>query len=385
MANLLNPPLPGGGGNANPTSLGNPLVTYSVTPVFGDQEDIKSLTHFKDAALRYLGDVARNEGLQAFPDYPERWKFLLKKWVQPTSRANDLLDRPDYKTPEKFLDSLISRKQAKSDKFSDDLRTFLCALSKPHSMDRHAKIIREFAEDFFDKFLYQNLLIRVTAEFDIDFAPLLVNPQWKNALNAPFELAKTSSIRNSIKHFKDEFITLLHRHFMMTMVSADTKLYAHLESTQMPLTADPSDFTDWIQTKILDPENNSIYLTLFATSPLVKKLPASAGGSSGGNITNRPPSNANTGGAGGGTSSGKTGAKTSSGGSGSSGGNKSQKTGVNATPQQQQKPNVARNCNYCKVKWPKSESYKKHDDAYCFRNPQSPKYDAAKAAIPPTK
>ena len=49
---------------------------------------------------------------------------------------------------------------------------------------------------------------------------------------------------------------------MMAMVAADTRLFANLEASQMPLDADPSDFADWIQEKILEPSGSKIFLTL---------------------------------------------------------------------------------------------------------------------------
>lgn len=379
--------------NGNPT-IGNPLITYSITPIYGDKEDVKTLTHFKDAVLQYLSDVATKEAVPHFLDFPERWKFLLKKWVMQPSRALDLLDRPDYETPTKFCDSLISRKKSKSEKFSDELRNFLIALSKPQSMDRHAKTIREFSEDFFVKFFSDKLMIALSASFDMNFLPVTTNNTFTRAANLVdlFTTAREAYLFASIEVMKKEFLTSFHRHFMMAMVAADTKLFAFLESNQLPLVADPSDFTDWIQEKILDPENSTIFLTLANQSPLVKvnrTSPAATGNvqstfrtpnnnsptTTARTTPNNPPVAPNQKG------KGKTSAPSVGGGPPT----KTQKGSSGATPNAGGHATAKRHCVFCFDNFKNSTSYTKHDDNWCFRNPLSPRYDAAKAAVPPTK
>ena len=80
----------------------------------------------------------------------------------------------------------------------------------------------------------------------------------------------------------------------------------------------------------------------------------------------------------------KTGAPT---GGGGGGGGKVAKTAYGASPNSV----VTRNCDFCKAlnmrtqANTKSISYTLHDADWCVRNPNSPKYDAAKAAVLPTK
>lgn len=377
--------------NGNP-NIGNPLITYSVSPDSGDKEDVKTLTHFKDAVLQYLSDVATKEAVPNFVVFPERWKYLLKKWVVQPSRALDLLERPDYETPTKFCESLISRKKSKSEKFSDELRNFLTALSKPQSMDRHAKTIREFSEDFFTKFLSDKLMIVLAARFDLDFQPVTNNNVFvkATALAEVFTTAKGAFLRDILDLTKKEFITCFHRHFMMAMVAADTKLFTYLESNQLPLVADPSDFTDWIQEKILEPENSTIFLCLTNQSPLVKvnrTSPTATGNTQSTgksqNITSpkaswtapiNPP-----------TAPIQKGRGKISAPVGGGPPPKTQKISSGATPNAGGNATVKRHCAYCFDHFKNSISYTRHDDNWCYRNPASPKYDSAKAAVPPTK
>jgi hypothetical protein len=51
-------------------------------------------------------------------------------------------------------------------------------------------------------------------------------------------------------------------------------------------------------------------------------------------------------------------------------------------PANQQPKLGKRLCSYCNEKWPTSISRTWHDDAYCVRNPASPKYNATLAKTP---
>ena len=156
------------------------------------------------------------------------------------------------------------------------------SLAKPASMDHHTKNIREFAGEFFAEFMAENLLIEFTQDFDTDVvAPLVASGQgWKAHHTGILDTGK------AIEKTKKQFIILLHRHFMMAMVAADEKLFQNLEASQMPLDASPSDFTDWIQAKILEPASSKIILTLSENrSPLVASYPT---GKSGNGATGSP-------------------------------------------------------------------------------------------------
>ena len=83
--------------------------TYNVIPIDG-HEDVKVLTHFKTQGLTMLREAAVKDvpgTLDTFPATKDKWRQLLRTWVKTPSRASDLLDRPDYKTPTKFFDSLL--------------------------------------------------------------------------------------------------------------------------------------------------------------------------------------------------------------------------------------------------------------------------------------
>jgi hypothetical protein len=84
------------------------LNTYNVQAASG-KEDLKTLQYFKEAGLQYLKDVARKDDLPENVSYPDKWRNLLKAWVVKGTRAEDLLERPDYTNPTKFFDKLISR------------------------------------------------------------------------------------------------------------------------------------------------------------------------------------------------------------------------------------------------------------------------------------
>ena len=378
-------------------ALGNPLVTYAVTKINGDTEDLEALRHFKHSVKTYLGEVAHKDALPGFEEYPQRWKHLVKVWVVPNGKANELLDRPDYDTPDMFLDRLIARRSSTSEKYSSKLRNFLVSLAKPASMDHHTKTIREFAGEFFTEFMAEKLLIEFTQDFDTDVvAPLVASGQgWKAHHTGILDTGKAAYLRKAIERTKKQFIILLHRHFMMAMVAADEKLFQNLEASQMPLDASPSDFTDWIQAKILEPSSSKIILTLSENkSPLVASYPTgkSGNGATGGpspiiTVRNTTPVTYNN-------THGHTVPtfKKSIGSRGKVGlppppqtPNKVQKMVGGSTPNGIAGAQGNKNCKFCKTHFPNSNSFSLHDDAWCYRNPVSGKYDAVKAAYPPSK
>ena len=389
----------------HPAPTGNPLHAYSVTPINGT-EDITVLKYFKDSVLVYLRDTVTRDNFPLYVEnFPVRWRSLLLKWVVTGSKAFNLLNRPDYATPLKFLDSMIARRTSSSEKFSDRLRLFLVELAKAKSMDEHTKTIRDFADDFFEMFMAEKLLIELTSDFDEDLdGPLRASGQgWKAVHVQILDDGKASFLRKAVAKSKALFLTVCHRHFMMAMVAADTRLFANLEASQMPLDADPSDFADWIQEKILEPSGSKIFLTLQdGKSPLTSPgagtrplygMPTNTGLGSGFPIANNT-SPAPTGSiprvnqrfvapTGNGGNRGKTqGAPV-----GQVGGppQNAAKLVAGATPHiNGPKPGTKR-CNYCSTHFAWSITVTMHDDAWCYRNPVSPKYDAAKAKFPPTK
>ena len=187
---------------------------------------------------------------------------------------------------------------------------------------------------------------------------------------------------------------------MMAMVGADPELFDRLEVAQHPLNCTPSDLTDWIQEKILDPKKSTIFLTLQGNNPIMEKSSfGKIGGGPGSgfpasNITSPPPQRQaqqqQAGGRGGAPKAGlpssrKTAAPPSTGGGA---GNKSLKTTQGASPHSH---GGTRNCDFCKglnlktQAGTKSISYTLHDNDWCVRNPQSPRYDPSKASVLPTK
>ena len=384
------------------------LNTYNVQPIDGF-EDVKILSHFKTQGLLMLRDAALKDvpgTLDTFPATKDKWRVLLRTWVKTPSRAHDLLDRPDYKAPIRFFDALLQRKTTASDRFDIRLRTFLIALTHSQSMDKHAKIIIEFADDFWDKFLHEKIMIAAADEFEDAFAPVMNNNKMVGPLLVTFNDSKAAFLQKQAIQFKKEFVDLLHRHFMMAMVGADPELFDRLEVAQHPLNCSPSDLTDWIQEKILDPKKSTIFLTLQGNNPILEKsgFGKIGGGLGSGfpssNITSPPPQRQTqqqqqqqqqTGGRGGAfpkaglPSSRKTAAPPSTGGGA---GNKSFKTAQGTSPHSY---GVVRNCDYCKglnlktLAGTKSISYSLHDNDWCVRNPQSTRYDPVKASVLPTK
>lgn len=384
---------------------GNVLNTFSVTPIYGgDAEDISVLTHFKKSVLQFLRDVVARDAIQNYDkSYPENWKVLLRIWVRPNSKAAELLERPDFKDPTKFCDTLIARKTKTSEKFSLELRTFLIALSIPASMDAHTKTIVEFAITFFDKFILERYKIRVGQDFDTSLAPLLLVNGWKAAFTNSLEACKLDFVSKTVESMKEEFVSIFHRHFMLAMVSADTRLWNLLDSNQQPLTADPSELANWIQTKMLDPESFNIFLTLTGQSPLIKASgfgkpsnPSGGGGSSNitsphpgsrGNPQPQPQPTPKPASQGKPSNTKKTGAPSGGGGGGS---NKTAKIASGTTPSGGGNNSSRRFCHFCYnaklvcANGQPSVSHTRHDDAYCQRNPASARYDAAFAKLPPT-
>lgn len=386
---------------------GNVLNTFSVTPIYGgDSEDISVLAHFKKSVLQFLRDVVARDAIQGYDkSYPENWKVLLRIWVKPNSKAAELLERPDFKDPSKFCDTLIARKTKTSEKFSLDLRTFLIALSLPASMDAHTKTIVEFAISFFDKFVLERYTIRVGLDFDTSMAPLQQVAGWKAPFTLSLEACKVAFVKKAVESMKEEFVSIFHRHFMLAMVSADTRLWNLLDSNQQPLAADPSDLANWIQTKMLDPESFNIFLTLTGQSPLIKASgfgkPSNPSGGGGGSSTitsphpgsrgnpqptptPKPASQGNK------PNPKKTGAPSGGGG----GSNKVAKTATGTTPSAGGggggTGSSRRFCHFCYnaklvcANGQPSVSHTRHDDAYCQRNPTSPRFDANYAKLPPT-
>ena len=383
---------------------GNVLNTFSVTPIYGgDTEDISVLTHYKKSVLQFLRDVVARDAIPNYDKtYPENWKVLLRIWVKPNSKAAELLERPDFKDPSKFCDTLIARKTKTSEKFSLELRAFLIALSLPASMDAHTKTIVEFAISFFDKFVLERYTIRVGLDFDTSMGPLQQVTGWKAAFTQSLDACKVVFVKKAVESMKEEFVSIFHRHFMLAMVSADTRLWNLLDSNQQPLTADPSDLANWIQTKMLDPDSFNIFLTLTGQSPLIKASgfgKPSSGGGGGGSSTITSPHPGSRGNpqpqptpkpAQGNPNPKKTGAP-SSGGGGGGGSNKTAKTTTTGTPSGGGGGNASRRfCKFCYnaklvcANGQPSISHTRHDDAYCQRNPTSPRYDAAYAKLPPT-
>lgn len=378
--------------NPNPTQsfVVSSLATYNVQPVAGDVEDLQTLQHFKTSGLQMLKDAAVKDGLIA--DFPSKWRHLLRSWVVKKSRAEDLLDRPDYETPTKFFDSLIQRKTTTSEKFDVKLRNFLVSLTVPASTDKHAKTIIDFSRDFFDKFWSEKVLAKLTVDFDDSFTDFVAHRDMKGPLVPLFNTAKAKHLEEAVKSVKKQFVELLHRHFMMALVCADTRLFSFFESNQVPLTANPSDFTDWIQEKILDPQKASIFLTLTRdASPLVITPRARSGfGTIGGGPGSNFPASNNTSPAPQqqtqqqGQQKKKIAQANPSGGGGGSA-NKAAKTSASSSPNS---GGGTRTCAWCKAQnylrpdGQPSTNWKQHDDGYCYRNPASPKYDRAKAAIP---
>ncbi|MCL4419308.1 hypothetical protein M1146_04375, partial [Patescibacteria group bacterium] len=165
-------------------------------------EDVKVMTHFKTQGLQMLRDVALKDSpgtLDTYPATKDKWRSLLRTWVKTPSRAADLLDRPDYKEPARFFESLLQRKTTASDRYDVRLRTFLVALTQSQSMDKHAKLIIDFAEDLFDKFLHEKVMIKVTEKFDVAFGDLLAHTNMKGALVPLFETAKGDYLQKQIR------------------------------------------------------------------------------------------------------------------------------------------------------------------------------------------
>ena len=383
---------------------GNVFNTFSVTPIYGgDSEDISVLTHFKRSVLQFLRDVVARDAIPNYDkDYPENWKVLLRIWVKPNSKAAELLERPDFKDPTKFCDTLIARKTKTSEKFSLDLRTFLIALSSPASMDAHTKTIVEFAISFFDKFMMERYTTRVSADFDTSMAPLTQVNGWKAPFTNSLEACKVVFVKKVVESMKEEFVSVFHRHFMLAMVSADTRLWNLLDSNQQPLAADPSDLANWIQTKMLDPDSFNIFLTLTGQSPLVKASgfgkPSNPSGGGGGSSNNTSPHPGSRGNpipvplpkpAQGAPNPKKTALPPSSGG-GRGGSNKVAKTAASANPSGGGGAGGRRFCNFCYnaklvcANGQPSISHTRHDDAYCQRNPTSARFDPVYAKLPPT-
>lgn len=381
------------------------LNTYNIQPIDG-YEDVKVLNHFKTQGMLMLRDAALKDDpttQDLFPAAKDKWRLLLRTWVKTPSRAHDLLDRPDYKEPIRFFDALLQRKTTASDRFDVRLRAFLIALTQGQSMDKHAKIIIEFAEDFFDKFLHEKIMISATAEFDVIFNGVVTNTNYKGTMVQAFDTARAAYLQKQVLIMRKEFVDLLHRHFMMAMVGADIELFDRLETAQHPLNCTPSDLTDWIQEKILDPKRSNIFLTLQGNNPIMEKSgfgKVSGGPGSGfpaSNITSPPPTQRQPQpqqqqqqtqhGRGGAqpkaSPSRKTGAQPLPGG----GGGKSVKGSASSSPQS----GVVRNCDFCKALNLKNQagqrsiSYTLHDNDWCVRNPASPRFDAVKASQPPKK
>ncbi|MGZ6453673.1 MAG: hypothetical protein ACXWR0_19555 [Bdellovibrio sp.] len=364
--------------------ISNPLVTYSASPVDGT-EDISYLKNYEAAVLRYMQDIARLQADEDFPEFPSNWKFLLAKWVKPNSSAANILARPDIPTPKRYCKTLIGRKTSKSEKFDDKLRTFLLEIHQPKSMDAHVKTIYEFLDVFWDSFMKERYLIILTEQFDENFQPF-IDAGIAQGKVGTFNDCKGNLLKNTLSTLKEEFSIIMRRHFMMAMVAGDTSLFSLLENSQMPLTADPALFADWIQERICDANGSNIRLTLGKNeSPLVRIKPSIGDGvqkfsnPSGALHTKKTP---NPGGSGGpfpkvakpnatATPGGGRGGPTTSGGRG---GTPAPSTTSNATPKFKKPGN--RWCQYCFDQWGTfSISHTLHDPPFCKRNPLGPKYD----------
>jgi hypothetical protein len=363
----------------------NPLTLYGIVPLTG-KEDINTLTGAKEASMKYLGELVRKDPTLAqdalWP--PTTWKQYLTPWVITGSRAHDVLNRLDLDSPLVFFEKLIGRNKVESSMYSSDFRDLAVKLSKPQSMDVHNVEIHEYAASLFDKKMKDVLEAKIIGQ--LGFGNLLDGGYFIDGegldLKRSILLKATQDVQSIVDDSKRIFIEAFKCNVMMGIVAADPALFQSLEKNQVANDAKSSDLTDWIQERILDDKQGSSFKISLkcnegVVSPLtiVKNVVAQPI-----NNNNRPQQQQQ-----------QQQLLQNAGQVGTPALSKKQKRGIigKSNPgTAQKKAKVAGaigpyKCSYCFANYPNSSAKTYHDDQFCKRNPNSPKYDKVFAATPP--
>ena len=366
--------------------LANTLSVYCVKPVRGN-EDTLTLKDVKVAGLKMLADAFKRENPNAIINpgtnyFPINWKTHFNHWIISPSQSRDLLDRPAMREPSKFLDKLIERsKKGVSTTYDPSFRDLAVELAKPQSMERHNRTLFEYHDKFFSSKLepaiavsYDQLRDEIILLFqDAAFtkgAPL----EAKNRMIALFNSERSVFIENIHDVYVEKSLCVS----LQGIVAADPKLFEMLDKEQIPATANSDELTDMFQERILNHKESAIALKVVANlSPLssVQSIPTTNNNNSG---TNKRDYS---------TSTGPTFSKPVKVPRQERHQNASSTVGNTTT--QQGKPAAVKaglkNCEFCRIKFPNSNSFTWHNHDYCFRDPKSKAYDPLKAAVLPTK
>jgi hypothetical protein len=370
----------------------DPLTLYGVS-VMNGSEDLPTIKHAEDSAMKYLLEMAKKDGQPEgtlFTNVPAgKWKQYLKAWVVKDSEPFDLLFRPLIVTPTMFFKSLSDRADVVSKKYSSTLRDLTVKLCKYQSMEAHNRELFEYSDEYYTDRL------ETSVKAAINTAMILPNNIFADAcFNKGPGLAAKNHILAMIDQAADSADKLIHETFcekfvcegIMGIMSSDPTLYDHFEVDAKPLEMSSNKLTDMVQERVLRPKHAKIAMKIeggnalqiqpqpkiFASQPqLAAQQPFAA---TAGQVA------APVGGL-----SRKQKREMKFGTGQLSGQQTTKKVKVlngDAKPANQAPKLGKRLCTFCDTHWPNSISRTWHGDSYCKRNPASPKYDSVVAKTP---
>lgn len=372
-----------------PVNLAGSLNLYNAKAITGE-ETVDVLIRTKEAALRMVAD-------EATKPTPQKWGTLLTHWVVPNSEAYNVWRRQDMdvESVEQLFNILISRKKVSSTLYTDTVYKHLVELAKPKSCDVHFIEIYEHHAKVFDEILGPCLATCLNKELDL--ADILTNDAFSSqrgqAVAAQIVARKEIQKGNILKKAKSDYVERNTRLELQALVLADPTLLDLLDRDQSPADASSSDLTNWFQSKILRGAPNGPHLISLKTNPNgASPLSKAPQLQTAGNATQAQHHGAHNSSqqnqAAGNTNGAKSKFQKTNHGNqlGNQPKSKVQKNTHAHQPGNQQNSQKAgrKYCHFCKVAWPQSKTCDTHYSVNCYRNPQGTRYDANKAAVPPT-
>jgi hypothetical protein len=367
-------------------------------------EDLPTIKHAEDSAMKYLLEMAKKDEQAEgtlFTNVPAgKWKQYLKSWVLKDSEPFDILFRPLIVSPTMFFKALSDRADVVSKKYSSALRDLTVKLTKYQTMDAHNRELYEYSDEYYADRLESTIKAAISTAITLPanvFADASFNKGpgllAKNTILALLDQAAVAADKLIHEAFCEKFVC----EGIMGIMASDQTLYDHFEVDARPLEMTSNQLTDMVQERILRPKHAKIAMKLDGGNalqiqphvrpiaplqqqqlPPLAQQPFAMGGNGDASIgaphlSRKQKRERKFGTLGNGVAGQPTGQPAT----------KKIKSPTGAPKPANQTPKLGKRlCSYCNANWPTCTSRTWHDDAYCMRNPASPKYNATLAKTP---
>jgi hypothetical protein len=375
----------------------DPLTLYGVSVIMGN-EDLPTIKHAEDSAMKYLLEMAKKDEQAEgtlFTNVPAgKWKQYLKSWVSKDSEPFDILFRPLVISPTMFFKALSDRADVVSKKYSSASRDLTVKLTKYQTMDAHNRELYEYSDEYYADRLESTVKAAISTAITLPpnvFADASFNKGpgllAKNTILALLDQAAVTADKLIHEAFCEKFVC----EGIMGIMASDQTLFDHFEVDARPLEMTSNQLTDMVQERILRPKHAKIAMKLDGgnalqiqpqvrpNAPVQQQQQPSVIGGNVGAPNGAPPLSRKQ----------KRERKYGTLGNeiaGQPAGQPSTKKirSLSGAPKPaNQTPKLGpRLCSYCNANWPTCTSRTWHDDAFCKRNPASPKYNATLAKTP---